>query len=243
MSTRRYVCLLALALVLAACGEESGDADGGPPDAAVATDAGALDSGLVDAGSVDASSVDSGSSDGGPVDSGSSDGGPVDSGSVDSGAADAGSDAGACGCIEATLSWRFDGGFVPSRAGSRIDVCRDFAYARTVGTGPTVMCEDEVPCTGDEVTIGDVNRALADPQVQLALTGTPVFYGRDTRPFDGRIFIIEYRGREIMVGSSCAGTSDCTPVPAGIEALKDLLESLEDERLEAERCASVFPPT
>lgn len=237
---RAPVLCLVLFLPLTACGDGTGDVDSGARDAGGTTDAGAgdagstpTDSGVADSGSVDAGSVDAGADAGSTVDAGAVDGGS-DAGTVDGGA---------CGCIDSTLRWRYEGGFVPNRAESRIDVCRDFSYARTVGTGPTTMCEDEVPCAGDEATIGDVNRALADTQVQAALTAAPVLYGRDTRPVDGRVFVIEYRGQEITIGSPCTATIGCTAIPAGVEALKDLLESLQDERLEAPGCASVFPPT
>lgn len=217
-------------------------ADGGPSGDAGAT----LDAGRRDAGPQDAGPQDGGPTDAGPTDAGPSDAGPTDAGPSDAGPTDAGpTDGGACDCIGSTLTWGYEGGLTVVRRGAEIRPCGDFSYSVTMGTGPTRMCTNAVPCVGDEeVTMAEVLAALADSDVQSALTtGRPIVYGRDPRVFDGQVFIVEYEGKRIVVGSPCGGTSDCIPIPTGVQMLKDVLESLQDERLATEPCLSTFPPT
>jgi hypothetical protein len=62
------------------------------------------------------------------------------------------------------------------------------------------------------------------------------------RPVDAPIYSVTQAGKTFLVGSPCGSTAGCTPIPAGVQALVDLLQDLAAERLEEEDCASVFAP-
>jgi len=224
---------VALALALVACGDGTSADDGGaaPMDAATGPDAGDLDAGARDAGP-------GSDADGGLDDAGAGDAGADDAGAPDGGGCDV--------CLTKPYEFGRVGGLTPMRRRSFLEVCRDFAHTRTsLGGGTTERCENEVPACDamDRVSMEDLVAALADPDVVAAFAAAPVTYGRDTRPLDGQVFeIVEDGGAAVAVGSACRpGGSSCTPIPAGVAALRDLLMQLETERLMEPDCTTVFP--
>ena len=185
---------------------------GGPP----MLDAGGPDAGAEDAGSTDA---------GGSTDASGQDGG------------------GACDCIGETLDFGWTGGFTIYEDTSSVASCRTYTLARMDrSTSMTTTCTNEVPCTEDAVTMAELLAALAHPDVVAAFAAAPVTYGRDMRPVDAPIYSVTQAGRTFLVGSPCAGSGGCTPIPTGVQALVDLLQALAGERLEEEDCSSVFVP-
>lgn len=215
-----------------ACGGES-DVDGGMSD-----DGGGSD---IDAGP---SAVDGGPTEedgGGPDDDGGAedDGGAV---SVDAGLEDL--DGGACStCIAETLRWELEGGFVAYQSANEVQPCRTYEHTRTPnGGGTPTSCTNLVPCDGDGVTLAALNAALAHEDVVAAFAAAPVLYGRDQRPVDGALFQITQGGETVSIGSPCTGggPGGCVDIPPGVAALRELLTTLEGERLAEEDCASTF---
>ena len=146
-------------------------------------------------------------------------------------------------CIGETLRWERDGGFVAYRSSSEVEACRDYAHTRTPSTGgAATSCSNSVPCEGDAITIGDLDAALAHADVVAAFAAAPILYGFDPRPVDGQLFQITLGDRTVGVGSACTGGGGpCEEIPAGVEALRALLTTLEAERLAEEDCATTFP--
>ncbi len=92
----RLALVVALAVTLAACGNDGGgvtqptgdvgaSSDGAAGDGVVSTDGGTGDAGSTDAGSTDAGSTDAGTTDAGATDAGTSDAGASDAGTADAG--------------------------------------------------------------------------------------------------------------------------------------------------------------
>lgn len=79
----------------------------------------------------------------------------------------------------------------------------------------------------------EIQQALADADVVAALAQpTPPFYGTDTRPVDGTVFVFERDdGRSFSVGSG--------PVPAGLRLLVDLLHLLRTQTAATPACAGL----
>ncbi|RLB52714.1 MAG: hypothetical protein DRJ42_14015 [Deltaproteobacteria bacterium] len=219
-------------LFIGACGDDSTLADSGVDGA---TDAGG------DGGSDAASDASTDAALDATPDASSD----ASSDAASDGSADATVDGGACAtCIGADLTWGPTGGFVASRRTSVLAPCRTYTLTELVFGSPdeTRVCTNDVPCgTTAAVEIADVLAALAHADVVAAFAAAPVTYGRDLRPVDGTIFQVSQSGATFLVGSPCTGTGTCLPIPSGVQALVDLLQALDAERLTERDCTTVFP--
>lgn len=256
----RYGLLIAVGgcgIAVAACGGGKAGVEAG--DADTSLDAAASDATL-DAGNVDAGNVDGDA--GSPADAGgrpdgdtgvdetdaSSDAGSGDAAPPDADVRDASTgDGGACPCIESAIDWGYVGGFVAYQGRSTVDACRDYGYERTsfgVDAGMQT-CGNAVPCSSAEkVDMTDLRDALAHEDVVDAFDAAPVLYGADQRPLDAPLFTATRGGDTVQIGTPCTGGgSGCRSIPPGVTALRDLLATLEEERLAEENCASMFSQT
>lgn len=144
-------------------------------------------------------------------------------------------------CVTGTLSWGDNGGLVAFRDESSLATCRDFQRKRSVvSDGGSFTCTTQLgACDAGPVAIGDVERALAHPDVVAAFAAatTPVF-GVDSRPFDGTVFEITRNGKSIDVGSDCGVSSApaCVPIPPGVAALAAALQALDAQELAKSAC-------
>jgi hypothetical protein len=155
-------------------------------------------------------------------------------------------DSSACSdCFSGTLAWGSTGGRAPFHYISSLRSCRDYGRSRTVGNeGLAQLCTTTLdPCGSSTVDIGDVQAALADPDVIAALAGSTKTYGSDSRPCDGSVSDITVNGKTIEVGGECTGVSGrcasapCVAVPAGLRGQVNV-------RSRPERVAQTFvPPT
>jgi hypothetical protein len=68
-----------------------------------------------------------------------------------------------------------------------------------------------------------------------------VLFGVDSRPVDGTVMRITIDTVMIEVGSPCAGSVDCTPIPPGIARLAELLDTLTTQQSSDPACAGVVP--
>jgi len=214
-----------LAAVLAlGCGKRDAGRDGAP-------DAGQAD------GAGDMSLADQGNADQGPGDAVAE--------PAPEGAGDVASE-GACALDEAYAFWP-DGGLRAYEDRMRIAPPRSIQITRDhYGGAPPETCMDEMPACGTDgaVDVGEVTSALAHPDVSaaFALPSTPLF-GRDTRPVDGTVFIVERvsDGHRIEIGTACSGAPGCTDLPAGVSALLETLTTLTTETLARAACAALGP--
>jgi hypothetical protein len=148
--------------------------------------------------------------------------------------------AGAC-CVDETISWGRAGGFVIYHDTSTLEPCAQYTRTRTeTGGGTPSSCAQTLQqACGAGLGADDVVEALADPDVQAALATAPVLYGLDTRPLDGQVFQIQVEAALIEVGNACQ-SAQCTPIPDGVGALRDLLVAIDEQEL-AEPCSTDFP--
>ena len=117
-----------------------------------------------------------------------------------------------------------------------------YRYQRTWYRNPqtTASCSPFIPpCTsGARVTSRMINQAFADADVQKAFESkTPIFYGLDTRPVDGTAFEVKRisDGHSFLIGSACS-ERQCTEIPPGLAALRELLLKLDQQQLEHPFC-------
>lgn len=148
---------------------------------------------------------------------------------------------GNCRCVEQTVSWENEGGIVQKDT-STVSACSTFEHTRTpLRTDPVdLSCEQELDCDLF-LGSGSVNNALNHADVVAAIAAAPVTYGHDSRPVDGTVLRITIGEKVIEVGHPCAGRNNCTEIPAGVQALADVLTQLTDQELGRGTCATVFP--
>jgi hypothetical protein len=148
------------------------------------------------------------------------------------------------------LSWGWSGGGdLVYRASSSLAQCGAYTYGRApAGGGPTTTCSDTLAgCGGPSVSIEDVERALADPDVVAALSGPAGLYGADPRPCDGEMLTIGVGSALLEVGVDCTATGSgclpgpCRPVPAGLGRLVGVLTAIDAQEGAAPACKAVFP--
>lgn len=165
---------------------------------------------------------------------------------VASDAGDASNPDAACGCIDDPLEWGMNGGLVPMARRNTLSRCRRFAHfvEDTFEGGRHMVCEHDLSdCPSPSLTIGDVVTALAHPDVQTAIALGHVVYGDDGRPLDRPVFDFRYRAGRVDVGTDCPRSPGppCTPIPAGVDALKVLLMNLATQELAREGCLERSP--
>ena len=147
-----------------------------------------------------------------------------------------------CGCTTAWLKWGMSGGLSPSRDESELYSCKTFVLTRQTINGVTTACKQEISDCSNAVGAGDVANALAHPDVQSALAARAVLYGRDTRPVDGQVLVINVGNSRIEIGLPCEGTTtQCLPIPPGVQSLADLLTTMQKQQLARPPC-STLPP-
>lgn len=144
-------------------------------------------------------------------------------------------------CLATTVSWGPNGGLTSFTSTSSLKACRTYERSRIVGNGaPTLLCTTTIgACVAASISVGDVESALADPDVTAALAGVTQTYGSDSRPCDGTVESITVGAKTIEVGGECTGPTGgctqtpCVPVPAGLRALVNVLEDLDKQEATA----------
>ena len=144
-------------------------------------------------------------------------------------------------CLATTVSWGQNGGFVAFTDTSSLKSCRTYDRSRTMGNGaPTPLCATTLDaCGAAPIAIGDVEAALASPDVTAALDGNTKTYGSDSRPCDGSVLSITVGAKTVEVGGECTGSTGgcsstpCVAVPAGLRALAAVLEKLDTQEATA----------
>jgi hypothetical protein len=154
------------------------------------------------------------------------------------------SDASGCGCVTGHVGWGMDGGLVLYTEASALETCSVFTHQRAprAPDPPAISCKQDIgDCTG-VVSAGDVTRAIANADVQAAIAVAPILYGEDPRPYDGQVVHIQIGSAIIEVGVACR-VAGCKSVPAGVQNLVTLLQTVTMQQLAREPCRSSFPPT
>jgi len=146
-----------------------------------------------------------------------------------------------CECSTAVVRWWMDGGLAFLRDVSELHPCQTFVLTREAMATPpgTRACKQELDCAS-AISASDVNVAVAHPDVQRAIAAGHVLYGEDPRPVDGQVMAIDI-GARIEIGPPCR-TPTCNPIPAGVDALGNLLTALTKQELALGYCRMTFPP-
>ena len=177
---------------------------------------------------------------------------PTGSGAADGGTdVDSGTPANTCisACIDGELAWGPNGGLDAFQPSSSLSSCSSYVYDESSESGD-LSCTDTLStsCSASGITAGDVAGAFYNPDVTAALAGSTKLYGSDPRGCDGEVLQITYQGNTIDVGGDCSHANDCgTPnsfcvaVPAGLDALANVLTALDQQEIKTKNCASVFP--
>ena len=134
----------------------------------------------------------------------------------------------------------------PTPKSSSLGACRQYSHRRS---DVALVCSVDLgTCTDPPIAVGDVERALADPDVVAAFAGTTALYGSDPRGCDGSVIDVTVGGKTVEVGGDCSrasscGTpsSPCVPVAPGLAALVDLLTKLDTQELATPACTAIFP--
>lgn len=134
-----------------------------------------------------------------------------------------------------TYAFWQDGGLRAYSDRATLTPPRTFTVARDhFMNAPPSQCARELPCSDPAgAGVAEIQQALAHPDVAAALAlATKPFYGTDTRPVDGSVFVFErddQRGFTLGTGT----------VPAGLRALADLLSTLQAATLATPACTKL----
>ncbi|MCA9664631.1 MAG: hypothetical protein KC503_03555 [Myxococcales bacterium] len=158
---------------------------------------------------------------------------------TDSAPGDAGNNADALAACPTPMVWQYLGGLVAYRDKSTLTNCSAFLLERS----GTVNLQCMTTLAANDADLAKVTAALSRSDTQAALTtGTGKLYGRDTRPVDGQVFEVTIAGRQALVGSPCTSSgSSCTPIPAGLAALRTALLDLTATQRAKAACAALNP--
>lgn len=115
---------------------------------------------------------------------------------------------------------------------------RRFKLTRHSGdpASPTT-CETELSCCCRAlVSVDEVKDALDHPDVVRALSAGQILYGVDTTPSDGALFVLERGTSKVKVGEPCRGHRGCREIPAGVQAMVNMLSWLYSQEVISAGC-------
>jgi hypothetical protein len=144
-----------------------------------------------------------------------------------------------CGvCLEDVIEWGLDagGGNVDE---SRVVPCAQYQrHHFNALDGNEVTCGGQLDQCSEIASTGALWTALQHPDVEALASRNvnPIQFGdRSADSFKIRIGI-----REIVLGGSCdAASPDCVPVPPGVQAMRDLLQQIDQEMIATGPCAAI----
>jgi hypothetical protein len=144
-----------------------------------------------------------------------------------------------CGCVTERVEWGHVGGWFVNHPKSALDVCNTFVHQGVASSSPAVSCEQSLGDCRSGIGAEAVTRAMADADVQAAIAAAPVAYGSDGAG-DAGMFRIKAGEASIYVSVlPCSGEA-CDAIPAGVDALAQLLRELTRQELSRAAC-SKFP--
>jgi hypothetical protein len=145
-----------------------------------------------------------------------------------------------CGaCLEQLIEWGPNAESGGSTDVSQLTPCAQYQRHRfNTQNGNEVSCVGQLDQCSEIASTGAVWTALQHPDVEAldSRNLNPVQFG-DMRcdSFKIRIGI-----RELVLGSACDGAStDCVPVPPGVQAMRDLLQQIDKEMVATGPCAEI----
>jgi hypothetical protein len=162
------------------------------------------------------------------------------------GARDSNGPAACPGCLGETIEWGPSGGLVRYTDLSKLEPCVHYTHTRTERAtmqSTPLACETDLMACNSTGSVGAVETAFSHADVQRALAGpSEVLYGSDPRPLDGQVFEIMVGSHVIDVGGACNGQAGCMAIPAGIQALVDELNAVDQAMLTTSQCKVFAAP-
>ena len=151
-------------------------------------------------------------------------------------------------CLGDEIDWAPNGGLTTVTQSSRVSSCTTYAHEESSSESGDLTCTDQLSdACGASLGAGDIYGAMQSSDVVAAFAradGSTVL-GADGRPCDGAVLQVTYQGKSILIGSDCGNGciqgAACTPVPAGVRALADTLQKIDEQELQTPSCKSVFP--
>jgi hypothetical protein len=141
-------------------------------------------------------------------------------------------------CLAETLEWGNNGRGFSVDERSTLEPCAHYTHRRVAQAGTLMACENDFEECTAVTNRGALLAALAHADVQRALASSPVTYG-DDQAQDAPIFEIKNGARLVNVAWPCSDNqASCIPVPAGVKALVDLLQTIDQVELSSEECRS-----
>ncbi len=107
-------------------------------------------------------------------------------------------------------------------------------YDLTGGDAVEVCAVDLPACASAGVDLDDVNRALANPEMQKILRAGGLYGYRGD---DGSVLRIVAEASSVEVGEPCDGQSGCRAIDPSVDALATMLRSLTQTALTDARCS------
>jgi len=150
---------------------------------------------------------------------------------------------GQTGCaFSATYTLNDGGGIVPFLKRTVLTPPATFEYDYPISpSGLTYTCTPALPaCGSTKIDVADVEAAMASADVQAAFAAaSEPFYG-ERNVADGPSFeVVRSTGGKFLVGLECTTASaSCTPTPAGVHALVQLLQDLITQQTADPTCAT-----
>ena len=161
-----------------------------------------------------------------------------------------------CACPDPVIGWTTLGGYVMWRDTVKIDGCATIRITREMLMGsdpnePDRVCSHALaPCdAADPIGVDALAQALGQPDVKAALAlaasaESEPLYGRDDRPTDGTLLRVTVGAASFLVGSACwEGDASCTPIPRGIAAMQQRLDTFVEAVEASAACVDVLAGT
>jgi hypothetical protein len=145
-----------------------------------------------------------------------------------------------CGCV--TEPVRLSPVGSPVETTTTVAPCRVFTLdVAPIAERAGVSCSMEMTCPS--MTTGvTVARAVQDPDVQAAVRAGPMLYGAGpSSPIPGGpVYRIGVGQANFEVGSPCADSNGCTPIPPGVQGLLDVMLAVNSQEVRRSPCREVL---
>jgi hypothetical protein len=133
--------------------------------------------------------------------------------------------------LQDTYTFRLQGGEVEHVDSILVTASDGVTVTRSSDAGSATCNAPLAPCPGAAVDNADLTRLLYNPQVHELWGDGGTVHGRDERPTDGVVLIVERSdSQKIVIGTRCEGDAS-TACSAPVEALFRLREVYDEMRV------------
>ena len=147
-------------------------------------------------------------------------------------------------CCADDVSWHYTPTLQPVITIHSLTACATFGLSHDedfTDDTPPDTCETDLACQGrgQRVGVEDVAAILDDPELAEVLEAGSDLYGASGLPVDSPDLVIEIGAVELQIGEPCSGGGGplCTPIPAVLAELSDVLNALASQERDGLPCA------